>query len=45
MDYPAIEGRGLIGDLQTAALVSTDGTVDWMCCRARVPPDLTGRRR
>ena len=31
MSYPAIEDHGLIGDLQTAALVSTDGTVDWMC--------------
>ncbi len=31
MSNPAIEDHGLIGDLQTAALVSTDGTVDWMC--------------
>ena len=31
MDYPAIADHGVIGDLQTAALVSTDGTVDWMC--------------
>jgi GH15 family glucan-1,4-alpha-glucosidase len=31
-DYPAIEDHGLIGDLQTAALVSKDGTVDWFCC-------------
>ena len=29
--YPPIEDHGLIGDLQTAALVSTDGTVDWFC--------------
>jgi pentatricopeptide repeat protein len=29
--YPAIEEHGLIGDLQTSALVSSDGTVDWMC--------------
>jgi GH15 family glucan-1,4-alpha-glucosidase len=28
----AIEDHGLIGDLQTAALVNTDGTVDWYCC-------------
>jgi GH15 family glucan-1,4-alpha-glucosidase len=30
--YPPIADHGLIGDLQTAALVSTDGTVDWWCC-------------
>jgi GH15 family glucan-1,4-alpha-glucosidase len=30
--YPNISDHGLIGDLQTAALVSTDGTVTWFCC-------------
>ena len=30
--YPNIGEHGLIGDLQTAALVSTDGTIDWFCC-------------
>jgi len=30
--YPAIGEHGLIGDLQTAALVSTDGTINWFCC-------------
>ncbi len=29
--YPAIEDHGLIGDLQTAALVTCDGTIDWFC--------------
>ena len=31
-NYPPIADHGLIGDLQTAALVATDGTVDWFCC-------------
>jgi GH15 family glucan-1,4-alpha-glucosidase len=30
--YPDISDHGLIGDLQTAALVTTEGTVDWFCC-------------
>jgi Domain of unknown function (DUF5911) len=29
--YPAIADHGLIGDLQTVALVSTDGEIDWLC--------------
>ena len=29
--YPNIGDHGLIGDLQTAALVTTDGRVDWFC--------------
>ena len=30
--YPNISDHGLIGDLQTAALVTTNGTIDWFCC-------------
>jgi GH15 family glucan-1,4-alpha-glucosidase len=30
--YPDISDHGLIGDLQTAALVTTDGTIDFFCC-------------
>lgn len=30
-DYPSIADHGLIGDLQTTALVATDGTMDWLC--------------
>lgn len=30
--YPLIADHGLIGDLHTTALVSTDGTIDWFCC-------------
>ena len=29
--YPLIADHGLIGDLQTAALVTTDGEIDWFC--------------
>jgi GH15 family glucan-1,4-alpha-glucosidase len=29
--YPNISDHGLIGDLQTAALVTTSGRVDWLC--------------
>ena len=32
MSYPSIADHGLIGDLQSAALVSTGGTIDWFCC-------------
>ena len=32
MSYPSIADHGLIGDLQTAALVATDGTIDWFSC-------------
>jgi GH15 family glucan-1,4-alpha-glucosidase len=30
--YPRISDHGLIGDLQTAALVATDGAIDFFCC-------------
>jgi GH15 family glucan-1,4-alpha-glucosidase len=29
--YPPIESHGIVGDLQTAALVALDGTVDFLC--------------
>src|SRR5215467_12690015 len=30
--YPAISDHGLIGDLQTSALVDLEGNIDWFCC-------------
>jgi GH15 family glucan-1,4-alpha-glucosidase len=30
--YLPIAEHGLIGDLHSAALVGTDGTIDWYCC-------------
>ncbi|MGE3274807.1 MAG: glycoside hydrolase family 15 protein [Vicinamibacterales bacterium] len=31
MPYTPIEQHGLIGDMHTAALVTHDGTIDWLC--------------
>jgi GH15 family glucan-1,4-alpha-glucosidase len=30
-DYPLIADHGFIDNLQTAALSSSDGTIDWLC--------------
>jgi GH15 family glucan-1,4-alpha-glucosidase len=38
--YPPIAEHGMVGDLQTAALVSSDGTIDWWCTPRFDSPSL-----
>ena len=40
--YPNISDHGLVGDLQTAALVSTDGVLDWFCVPRFDSPSVFG---
>ncbi|WP_042364111.1 glycoside hydrolase family 15 protein [Streptacidiphilus neutrinimicus] len=38
--YPPIADHGLIGDLQTAAMVSSEGVIDWFCAPRFDSPSL-----
>jgi len=41
-DYLPIAEHGLIGDLHSAALVGSDGTIDWYCCPRFDSPSVFG---
>src|SRR5512132_2737735 len=42
MTETSIADHGLVGDLQTAALIGTDGSVDWFCCPRFDSPSVFG---
>jgi GH15 family glucan-1,4-alpha-glucosidase len=42
MAYKAISSYGIVGDLQTSALINRDGAVDWLCLPRFDSPSIFG---
>lgn len=42
MTYHKIEDYGIIGDLQTVALISLNGSIDWFCFPSIDSPSVFG---
>jgi GH15 family glucan-1,4-alpha-glucosidase len=42
MRYQPIENHGIVGNMHSAALVSLDGSVDWLCLPRFDSPSVFG---
>ena len=42
MGYQPIENHGIVGNMHSAALVSLDGSVDWLCLPRFDSPSVFG---